>query len=392
MMSIKFKINDFGPISETNMEIGKINVVGGLNATGKSTASKLLYCFLKGCTFNRKRFAYSLIPHQMSNVSDLSDNSTFNSFKGNVKRLVEEFEPVRSRISKSNDSMFNSDSILKKIEDDENLYKFILEHMIHTEFSSGILNGYASLSGVYKDESFDFSFDVDDEELNCSAEGNLLFNNVYYFDSISVFDEVYLRMEGVNKNNSFVNFFNDRDEPDGSSDDEINNKVMELQDKLEDIINGKFESNGNDFVFISNDGYVSAMGDTSSGIKQIGIIQTLLLNHKLKEDSFLIIDEPEEKLHPELQIKFAEVLVLFAKELNIFVYLNSNSPMFIEAISLYSQYYDLLEDTNFYLTREHGKGYTFEKIDSKDMGAVYENLTAPYDILDDLKAKILFKE
>jgi hypothetical protein len=67
--------------------------------------------------------------------------------------------------------------------------------------------------------------------------------------------------------------------------------------------------------------------------------------------------------------------------------------MFIEAISLYSQYYDLIIETNFYLTQKQSNGkYNFKKINPKNMGEVYENLTRPYDELDKLKAKILFKE
>ena len=105
------------------------------------------------------------------------------------------------------------------------------------------------------------------------------------------------------------------------------------------------------------------------------------------------MDEPESSLHPEWEIKFAEILILLVKELNIHIYLNSHSPMFIEAISLYSQYYDLLNETNFYLTHKQDNGkYNFKKINPKNMGAVYENLTSPYDELDKLKAKILFKE
>ena len=44
---INIKINDFGPINKADIDLNKINVVGGNNATGKSTTSKLLYCFLK---------------------------------------------------------------------------------------------------------------------------------------------------------------------------------------------------------------------------------------------------------------------------------------------------------------------------------------------------------
>ena len=87
------------------------------------------------------------------------------------------------------------------------------------------------------------------------------------------------------------------------------------------------------------------------------------------------------------------MLSLLSKELNITLYLNSHSPIFIEAISLYAQYYDLINQTNFYLSekRQNNK-FTFRKIDPKNMGEVYENLTSPYDFLDRLKAKIIFKE
>ena len=40
-------INDFGPINHADIEINKINVIAGKNSTGKSTASKLLYCFIR---------------------------------------------------------------------------------------------------------------------------------------------------------------------------------------------------------------------------------------------------------------------------------------------------------------------------------------------------------
>ena len=146
------------------------------------------------------------------------------------------------------------------------------------------------------------------------------------------------------------------------------------------------------FYFKQEDGEEFRV-NISSGIQQIAVVQTLLHNKKFIPGTYLIIDEPEVNLHPEWQIKFAEILVLLVKELDIKLYLNSHSPMFIEAISLYSEYYDLLEDTNFYLTEKQGNDkFNFIKIDPKDMGAVYENLTKPYDELDKLKAKILFKE
>ena len=175
--------------------------------------------------------------------------------------------------------------------------------------------------------------------------------------------------------------------------DEIKNKsIIELQSMISDLINGKFKYDEGELKYSDDYGVSCSMSNTASGIKQIGIIQLLLANRKLKLNSFLIIDEPEVNLHPEWQVKLAQILVLLAKNLDIYIYINTHSPMFIEAMSLYSEFYDLLDDTNVYLTEKHKLGgFTFKKIHPKDMGAVYENLSRPYDDLDDIKSKIIFK-
>lgn len=47
MENFNLEINDFGIINNANIEINKITIVGGVNDSGKSTACRLLYCFLK---------------------------------------------------------------------------------------------------------------------------------------------------------------------------------------------------------------------------------------------------------------------------------------------------------------------------------------------------------
>ncbi|WP_298522512.1 hypothetical protein [uncultured Methanobrevibacter sp.] len=258
---MKIKIKDVGVINNAEINISRINVVCGVNSSGKTTASKLLYCYLKD--------------------KKLLENEGF------------------SNINKSN-----------------------------VEFSS--------------DSSF---------------------SDVFYLESISILDLKDLHI---------LNF----------------DHIRHLKECLE-VENRDFTSNISSKIrsIISDDCYSSA------GIKQIGVIQLLLDNGSLKENSFLFIDEPESNLHSDWQIKFAEILVLLAKELNITLYLNSYSPIFIEAISLYAQYYDLIKSTTFYLTKkQENDKFNFKKISPKNMGEIYENLTRSYDELDNLKAKILFKE
>ena len=261
---MKLKLNDVRSINKAEMGISKINVVGGVNGSGKTTVSKLLYCFLKS-----------------------------------------------------------------KIDDES------IDYLFDSEGLSDLKNS-------------DITF-----------ESDFTPSGIFYIDNLSVLDLKDLEILRVDH---IIHIKEDLEET-GNNSSEILSKIHKIMKK-----------------------------DTD-GIKDIGIIQTLLQNNKLKENSFLIIDEPESSLHPEWEVRFAEILVLLATDLNIHIYLNSHSPMFIEAISLYSQYYGLIKETNFYLTQKHKNNkYDFRKINPKNMGAVYENLTRPYDELDKLKAKILFKE
>lgn len=268
---MNLKINNYGQISKAEINIDRINVVCGVNSCGKSTVSKLLYCYLK---------------------SQINDESP--------------------------DYLFDSEGL-----DD------------------------------FKDSKITFKSDLNPSE-------------IFYIDNISIMDLKDLEILRVD------HIIHIKEALEG----ETQIRSSDILSKIENIIGCECQNSHN-----------------SSGIKEIGIIQTLIKNNKLKEDSFLIIDEPESSLHPEWEIRFAEILVLLVKDLNIHIYLNSHSAMFIEAISLYAQYYDFINQTNFYLTQKQSNDrYNFKKISPEDMGEVYENLTGPYDELDKLKAKILFKE
>lgn len=226
--------------------------------------------------------------------------------------------------------------------------------------------------------------------------------NVYYFDNVSIFD-LYLLNSNSELNIDILSHTDDFLEElseynDYKYDNEAINSILE---KIENIIGGKysnrffpiFHSNKKDSSDLSRrllrERRVITTTDTPSGIKQMGILQLLLLNNKIHKGDYLIIDEPEVNLHPEWQFKFAEILVLLAKQLDVTIYINSHSPLLIESIAAFSEFYDMSDEVNYYLTEPseaEGK-YDFVKITSDELYRLYDNLGNAYDLIDQLRLK-----
>ena len=60
--------------------------------------------------------------------------------------------------------------------------------------------------------------------------------------------------------------------------------------------------------------------------------------------------------------------------------------MFIEAIEVFTKYYDLEDDTYYYLSEidddSFREGYKFKYIDVDDLYELYDNLSKPYSKID----------
>ena len=101
------------------------------------------------------------------------------------------------------------------------------------------------------------------------------------------------------------------------------------------------------------------------------------------------MDEPELHIHPEWQVKFAKLIILLIKELNITVFINSHSPQFIEALEVYSAKYALKNETNYYLSQKdkNSEKYNVKNILHDNLYEIYNNLGDSYDVIDKIRGK-----
>lgn len=336
----------------------------------------------------------------------ITQNNLSDYFSNDLKKLSE-LDHEYYYFSNVDDTelllLLNNDSMNALFGDDSS-------QLSHISFSELLLKEYIQLK---KDSYFNFymgsaSYDAFDYFFD-----NGFIDSAYYVDNVSIFDlldsnfyvkKLFHMTEIVEDLFEKKEMFSKGSKLESQNQQSVD--VLNILEKIQNIIKGSYEKDGVIFntgrkenhipyykVFrrnLSKEGYVQTFNfDTPSGIKQIGIIQLLLLNGKLRKDGYLIIDEPEVNLHPEWQFKFAEILVLLAKDLNITIYLNSHSPFFIEAIDAFTEFYDMEEEITYYLTEESevkGK-YNFAKIKSDELYRIYDNLGNAYDLINQIRLR-----
>ncbi len=428
-------LENFGPLDKAKINIGKITVIGGENSTGKSTTSKILYCFLRANSARRQEITYNFLvnsikeetrdvqrylrDHDGCNIEfrDLQRNLTkfdalaSNSHKSGLDIIIEIFDDIKERIEEYDISSESQDEIDKKfsaiddlidiVEANQNqLYVSIMKKLLKDEFSTDDFNGFFEIYGEYKNEDFDFKIDFNDNDLSSDevfeSKGWFSVNDIYYIDSFSILDLDQNLGLNDSEHAEFLNqnLKKEADESDDLFDDKKNIEIINLENEINDIINGEFTYENGELIFSPKNGERCRMKNTASGVKQIGIIQLLLNNRKLKEDSFLIIDEPEVNLHPAWQVKFAGVLALLVKNLNVSLYINSHSPVFIEAIDAFSFYHDLTDYTRYYLSQKSVDKEGFNNIyevKSDELYVIYDNLGNPYDEIDEIRVSKRYK-
>ncbi len=467
MPDLQLEIEDFGPIHKANINIGKLNIVGGVNASGKSTASKLLYCFLLAGSPEGEKIYFedslfqlcesfkSVSSYLNKNNLLIEGNKEISEIYENLVNLMPENDEISlfenlydyeisdeyktlNRLNEIIQNLYDLSELLgidkKKL---NNIYndlnsntkkKFLtmmnkifsrefvqIPYFIRVNFlnlnavndffvGGSYIHGITSIKGKSdNDDEFCWKYVLNDiskynkyrnmmdyrikvdNDLMYDSEEFIINNDIYYMGPMSSIDSV---SKGDHATLPYQFILISKKISDESKLEEANSNihVKKILEQIDSFIGGNFQLNGGFFQF-EKDNSSFNLRISASGIKQIGILQMLLSNGQLKENDYLIIDEPEVNLHPEWQIKLAEVLVLLVKELNINLYINSHSPHFIEALEVFSVKYDIDEDTRFYMTapyEETGK-FDFVELDYDNIDILYDNLGSVFDIINKVR-------
>ena len=126
-----------------------------------------------------------------------------------------------------------------------------------------------------------------------------------------------------------------------------------------------------------DDGLVIDLLDSATGIKSFSLLQTLLRNGVLSENTLLIIDEPEAHLHPQWIVEYARIIIMLHKKLGTKFFIASHSTDFVSAVKYISEKQKVSKSVSFYLAEEDmNKAFSYNY---KSIGTDIEPIFASFN-------------
>jgi predicted ATPase len=99
----------------------------------------------------------------------------------------------------------------------------------------------------------------------------------------------------------------------------------------------------------------------------------------------ILLDEPEVHLHPNWQLKYAEIITLLVKN-NINILVTTHSSYMLEALERYAEKYKIEDKTNFYLAKD---GVIKSESNNQTLSEIIVKLSEPFSIFDEMDAEKL---
>ncbi len=105
---------------------------------------------------------------------------------------------------------------------------------------------------------------------------------------------------------------------------------------IRDVIDGKveYDENSGKWYFKNRKNQKFSIGATSEGVKKIAIMDRLLGNGYLDNNSIIFIDEIESALHPKAVCQFLDMIDMIANDMGIQVFITSHSYFVIKKLYL----------------------------------------------------------
>lgn len=139
--------------------------------------------------------------------------------------------------------------------------------------------------------------------------------------------------------------------------------------------------------FTESSGESYAIKEVATGIKSFALIQSLLQKGLLTERTLLIIDEPEAHLHPQWTVEYARIITTLHRELGVKFLLATHSPRLVQSLSLFaSEEEETAKSLLFYMSEPTGTTpvrYRFRKLTEEEgIEPIFSCFNTAYDVMN----------
>ena len=411
---MKLTINNIGKLKSSEVVIDGITVITGENDTGKSTVGKVLWSVFNGFyeidekVYNEKvseleKIIDEIIKENVYKNLSTDYNSFFEIFNSTGKKIAVEF--LKKNKDYSEDEIKIIINNYKKDLKIENISKFVQEINETLKISdkeiikvivSRIMNKefHNQINAVFSKEKMnigEISLKIKDKKIDLKIENNeisdvqnyfLINKETMYIDNPFILDSYDFEDEN-HQTHLAANVFSEN-ENSVISEIKVKKKLNNIYQKLNSVLNGEILENKNSKFVYRKNGEDIDLKNLSTGLKTFAIIKMLLQNGTLEENGTIILDEPEIHLHPEWQLKFAELIVLLQKEFGMHILLTTHSPYFLNAIEVFSERHKIDDKCKYYVAENEGNSSIIKDV-TGNTREIYRKLARPIQDLENIR-------
>ncbi len=399
---MKLEINHVGKIENAVVELNGITVLAGENNSGKTTIGKALFAIAESFVSKKDKIAkmrkdsctYSLVNSASFGLSPFGADFhnavnqaviAYDEFLNKEKPSDTDIENYINRIVKSRpippEKAKEASSMVKEyinITEQEWTNRIINENFTN-KFNKRINDVFSSLEAVInltgKDGEWEVSFSNDTIK-NYSESGS---QNACPFELKPIGreeDDNFLKSIFKQLSRHAKTTMGDRIL--------INQRLGAILNIINDIFNWKEVSENGVRAYEPSGTTKSIPEDNiSDGVKAFIALKDALNDGLITDGSILILDEPEINLHPQWQLKYAQLIVLLTKEFGTKTLLATHSPYFLRAIQMYSAKYEIADKCKYYLTTNHSRYSKAEDV-TTNTDKIYRLLLNPFEELENL--------